>query len=76
MITLEQLQAENRELQLHNFPDQLPHQPLLGIIEELGELQEATEREDIADALADAVIYMANYASLNGLLLRRKRKRC
>lgn len=69
LITLEQLQAENRQWQLRNFPNQLPHQPLLGLVEEFGELETAENTEAAEDAIADCAIYLANYCSLNGLVL-------
>ena len=36
------LQEEHRLWVEHNFPDQEQHQPLLGIIEEVGELSHVT----------------------------------
>ena len=48
----------------HNFGNQLPHRPLIGIIEELLELSTAFEelrRGAVLDAVGDVVIYMADY---------------
>lgn len=47
-----------------NFGDQGTYRPLLGIIEELGELLDGLsnlDREDTLDAVADTIIYMADY---------------
>lgn len=48
----------------HNFGDQLPHRPAMGIVEELTELSEALDEKDVTkvlDAVGDIVIYMADY---------------
>jgi NTP pyrophosphatase (non-canonical NTP hydrolase) len=48
----------------YNFDDQLPHRPCMGMLEELGELQEALSEldpEKAMDAVADVTIYMADY---------------
>jgi len=50
----------------HNFPGRPPHQPLMGITEELGEFVDALEvyaHQDMMDALADIMIYFCDYAS-------------
>lgn len=47
-----------------NFGDQLPHRPLLGIIEEICELDDslrALQRVDVIDAVGDIAVYMADY---------------
>jgi hypothetical protein len=47
-----------------NFGDQLPHRPMIGIVEELCELDEGLEEKDPAktiDAMGGVVIYMADY---------------
>ena len=62
----------------HNFPDQLAHDPLLGLTEELGELAHAhlkreqgirgseKEHQDAAaDAIGDIMIYLASYCNTN-----------
>jgi hypothetical protein len=52
-----------------NFGDQLPHRPLLGIVEELSELDDALHDFDVEqteDAIADAIIYMADYHHRRG----------
>jgi len=55
----------------HNFPSWMdhPHQKVLGMTEELGELAEAIEmsnRTDVADAVGDIVVYMAAYCATQG----------
>lgn len=64
----------------HNFPNAMPYQPLLGALEELGELAHAhlkheqnirgmTSELDVQgmkeDAVADVIIYLAHYCALN-----------
>lgn len=63
----------------HNFPNQTPHQALLGMVEEVGELAHAhlkaeqgirgyddiTARTDIIDAIGDIFIYAASYCNTN-----------
>jgi NTP pyrophosphatase (non-canonical NTP hydrolase) len=77
MTTLKQLQEEQRPWVKHNFGDRPTHQPLLGIVEEIGELSEALERlvreggkevtfTEIKDALADITIFLVDYASAVG----------
>jgi NTP pyrophosphatase (non-canonical NTP hydrolase) len=68
-MTLEQLQSEVSEWSNRNFPNNKPHHPLLGIVEELGEFFSAMSEEDEADAVADALIYCADYAARNGLVM-------
>jgi len=43
--------------------------PLLGIVEELGEYERARDVEARKDALADAVIFLCDYTSREGILL-------
>jgi NTP pyrophosphatase (non-canonical NTP hydrolase) len=76
---LARLQAEHRRWLEHNFPDQQPHDGLLGMVEEIGELAHAhlkrqqgirtNEDHDAAvrDALGDVLIYMLSYCNTNGL---------
>jgi NTP pyrophosphatase (non-canonical NTP hydrolase) len=76
---LQAFQADHKQWVDRNFPGQLPHQPLLGLAEEVGELSHAhlkseqnirgSEREhrDAAgDAIGDIVIYLASYCNTNG----------
>jgi hypothetical protein len=50
----------------HNFPDNLgkAYRPLIGMVEELGELSLAVWKQDtneVADALGDTCVFMAHY---------------
>jgi len=67
----------------YNFPNHLPHQSLLGMMEELGELAHShlkmeqgirgsvdKHRRAAADALGDLAIYMAHYCHKNGYNLK------
>lgn len=77
-FSLRVLQIEHARWELKNFGIQPQHRPVLGIVEELGELSEALdasmlptgERPDvdplIRDAIADTVIYMASLANILG----------
>jgi len=67
-ITFEQLQKEQAEWARHNFPNALPHQPLLGMGEEVGELNTPNITiEAEKDAVGDILIYAADYCTRNGL---------
>lgn len=79
---LHRFQAEVSAWSQRNFPDGKPHQPLLGVGEESGELMHAhlkaeqgirgTVDEHHAakiDAVGDIVIYLADYCARNGLTL-------
>jgi NTP pyrophosphatase (non-canonical NTP hydrolase) len=65
------LQDEQAPWVLKNFGKRPPWQPLLGIAEELGELHQALEldtedtdnSEEIKDAIADTVIFMADFCT-------------
>lgn len=66
VATFRRLQAEAREWTARNFADQQPWHYLLGVVEELGELQEASasnDRAGMTDAIADAAIFLAGYCS-------------
>ena len=79
-MTLKELQAEVREWRIHktNFGDD-PTDPLLGVMEEVGELTHAhlkmkqgiRKNEDHyrgkIDAVGDILIYLADYCDRNGL---------
>lgn len=78
MGTLRDLQRAHAEWLKHNFPNQTPHQALLGVTEEVGELAHAhlkmeqgirgdavTHRADAADAIGDIIIYLASYCNTN-----------
>ena len=77
------LQREVGEWSRKNFPNNLPHHPLLGLAEEVGELSHAhlkgeqgirhssKEIESMkADAVGDIIIYLVDYCERNGLLLQ------
>lgn len=76
------LQAEVAEWSARNFPGKLPHQPLLGLQEEVGELAHAHLKGEQgirhspleikamkADAVGDIVIYLADYCEQNEIPL-------
>lgn len=76
---LSRLQTAQGRWVAHNFPNENPHSPLLGLTEEVGELAHAhlkreqkirgTEAEHqaaAADAIGDIVIYLASYCNRNG----------
>jgi len=66
---LARVQAEHKPWQKRNFPDQQAWQPLLGIVEELGELDDAISADDfkgVLDSIADVMIYIVNYSNLRG----------
>ena len=82
-LTLRQLQDYQKAWTAHNFPDAEPYHPLLGMNEELGELNHAhlkgiqgirhTPEEIQAmkiDAVGDIVIYLADYCTRNGIDLQ------
>lgn len=76
-LTLEQLQSEMQAWANHNFPKAKSYQPLLGAVEELGELAHThlkmeqnireTNNEDKWDAIGDIIIYLADYCNKNGI---------
>jgi len=80
-MDLYQLQTEVSEWAARNFPSAMPHQPLLGAAEEIGELSHAhlkmeqgirTNEDHMlgkVDAIGDVVIFLAHYCHLNGLNL-------
>jgi len=57
---LETVQQEAAAWSRKNFPGQAPHHPLLGMVEEAGELWDAASSEDQLDALADVMIFAIN----------------
>ena len=77
-FTLHRLQREVGEWSRRNFGDQPIHRPLLGAFEEVGELAHAhlkeeqgirSEEDHVAngkDAVADVVIYLADYCARRG----------
>lgn len=71
MHILKRLQEEQRPWVKHNFGDRPGWMPLLGLGEELGELTEAyytnPESEEVADSLADMIIFLADFSSYQGI---------
>lgn len=80
---LTEFQDDHFQWLSHNFPDQRPHDGLLGLIEEVGELAHAHLKKDqnirgydhgqymieAKDAVGDIVIYLASYCNTNGINL-------
>jgi len=78
-MLLSELQRAHKRWLSYNFPDQQPHDALLGLAEEVGELAHAhlkhqqgirgmtdDEYQDKAgDAIGDIVIYLASYCNTN-----------
>ena len=76
---LKNLQEELKPWVKHNFGDRPSWQPLLGIVEELGELAHAHLKhaqeirtdeqhfENKKDAIADIIIYLADYCTAEGI---------
>jgi len=62
-FTLKDLQREHEPWCLHNFGDIPPWHPLLGMIEELGELEDAKTTADVKDGLADTIVFMAHFCN-------------
>jgi hypothetical protein len=64
---LQQFQVQHREWRLRNFGEPKSHQPLLGMIEELGELEDGKEQREAelgdvliaeeVDAIGDILVY-------------------
>lgn len=82
MENLNEIQKKHNQWARHNFPKTLPHQPLLGMHEELGELSHAHLKQEQGirgtyvehhsakeDAVGDIVMYMLHYCALNDLNL-------
>lgn len=75
---LRKLQDEQKPWVLHNFGERPAWMPLLGAMEELGELAHAHLKEaqgirntedhvaNAKDAIADIIIYLADYSSARG----------
>jgi NTP pyrophosphatase (non-canonical NTP hydrolase) len=84
LVSLHLLQREHDEWIGRNFPGELEYQPLLGMVEEIGELSRAhlkgeqgirrgvdqiQVQMDKVDAVGDIVVYLAGYCSANGINL-------
>lgn len=83
MPTLREIQEEQKPWTLHNFPNRKSHTPLLGAVEELGELARAyikaetgirgSEIEHMAkkkDAIGDIVLFLSDYCTAEGFDLQ------
>ena len=79
-LTFRQLQQQQIPWVKHNFPTRDAYYPLLGAVEELGELchahlkslqgirgTAAEHQEAKKDAVADAVIFLADYCTANDI---------
>ena len=77
-MTLFELQVAVKSWADHNFPDAKPHMPLLGLVEEVGELSHShLKREQgirgsseshfaaAVDAVGDILIFLADYCNRN-----------
>lgn len=81
MKSLTEIQAEMKPWVLHNFGDRPAWQPLLGAVEEVGELSHAFLKksqgirvnedhdEAMKDAVADTVIYLMDFCNVQGYSL-------
>jgi NTP pyrophosphatase (non-canonical NTP hydrolase) len=83
-MEIKEMQRHHKHWVDHNFPNQKPHDALLGICEEAGELCHAHLKRDqgirgmdpetyveaASDALGDIFIYMLSYANANGFDLQ------
>ena len=81
MIDLQEIQQQQADWSFRNFGNQPSTQPLLGIVEEVGELSHAVLKraqgirtnEDhqaaIDDAVGDIVIYLMDFCSKEGINL-------
>jgi NTP pyrophosphatase (non-canonical NTP hydrolase) len=77
-VNLAYMQKRHSEWLAHNFPNQPPYQPLLGLVEEVGELAHAQLKGEQAiregsdklatsllkiDAIGDIFIYLMSYCN-------------
>lgn len=82
MGTIRELQKQHQLWADHNFPNQPPVEPLLGLVEEVGELSHArlkmvqgirgmadgnAFREAERDAVGDIFVYLMSYCNASGL---------
>lgn len=78
-LTFGQLQREHARWAKRNFPDKDPYEPLLGVMEEVGELSHAhlkavqgirgtkeEHAEKAKDAIGDIIVFLADYCTENG----------
>lgn len=82
MLDPEDFQGEVMRWAMHNFPSAQVHEPLLGVVEEIGELYNAhsiikrpenggaeKREQEIDDAVGDIMVFLAHYCGLNGFSL-------
>jgi len=77
-IDIKDIQNEQEEWARRNFPDRKSYQPLLGAMEELGELAHSHLKEEqgirtsedhpenAKDAIGDIIIYLMDYCNQRG----------
>ena len=66
MFTLQQLQNEHKpwiEYNFHPIDKQYSYQPFEGIVEELGELEQAANYDEAIDAIGDCLVFMSDFNS-------------
>lgn len=80
MFDIQAFQREHREWVAYNFPNAEPWMPVMGMAEEIGELQHACLKlhqgirgdrdehiKEMADAIGDVFIYMSDVCTKFGL---------
>lgn len=60
------LQRDQQPWISHNFPNHRPWHPLIGLVEEFGEFAAANNEADRVDAVADVMIFAADYCTSMG----------
>ena len=82
-LTFRELQEQQAVWAARNFGDTPPHRPLLGALEELGELAHAHLKDEQGirgtsehhtakkkDAIGDIIVYLADYCTRQGFSLQ------
>lgn len=69
MKTFEEIKEELKPWVKHNFGDRESWQPLLGIIEELSELEFAKTVHELKDAIGDTMIYVLDFCNSENISL-------
>ena len=82
MVDIHNLQMEVASWVDYNFPNSKPYRPLLGAVEELGELchaqlkseqgirgDDALHQKEKIDAVGDIIVYLCDYCSQCGISL-------
>jgi NTP pyrophosphatase (non-canonical NTP hydrolase) len=84
MSSIREMQAQHKEWQQHNFPDQTAMDAFMGMVEETGEMSHALLKHRqgirdvdgesvmalVVDALADHFIFSLGFANLYGIDLQ------